>query len=213
MEAAEPGHDFTNVTVDSLKQIPVDVKEIITSAIDSVVAVTEPRNFANTIRPLTVATRRAQPKKSLLNFVTNFYTSKELREVSVEMEKDIDKFSIEAYLRKDLYLAILAYHTTTYLEEQKSLTAEEVRYVEREIRDFRRYGLHLEDALYTEVKEKLKELTELCTQYNNQLNEEVTSFEFTRAALEGLPEHFFDDERRVKDREVPLIDWLNKSLF
>jgi Zn-dependent oligopeptidase len=201
----EPGFDFKNVDTDTLNAIKIDIPRIVNAAVDSVVSVTEARNFQNTVQPIIDAERIVQTKEKLVSFVNNFYPSKELRELALEIEKEIKKFFIDTFLRRDFYRSFLDYYTNQFNndKEEKKLTNDEIRYVNHQMRDFKRNGLHLEENDYQEVKMKLKEISEICTQYSNNINEEVTQYEISKEELAGLPSHFFDEEKLlVKDEGV-----------
>lgn len=51
---------------------------------------------------------------------------------------------------------------------------------------------------YTEFFLFFLDLSELCTKYQNNLNEDVTSFEFTKEEIPGMPSHWFCDEKLIK---------------
>jgi len=197
----EPGFDFTNVTVDTINNNKAFITHQTNEAINSIVNVACKRSFRNTVQPLIDASYFTEPKKNLFGYVSNFFPSKELRDAAQEAEKEINKFFIEAFMRKDLYNAFLNYQNTTYQTEQHNLTYEENRYFNHEMRDFRRNGLHLDDASYNEVKTMLKELSELSTKYGNNLNEDTTSFQFTKEELDGMPAHWYNDDKLIKDQD------------
>lgn len=67
------------------------------------------------------------------------------------------------------------------------------------MRDFRREGLHLNDEELVNMK---KELSDLTIKFSSNLNEENTTFEFTRKELEGMPESWFTESRIIKKHET-----------
>lgn len=193
----EPGFDFTNLSIKTLNQYKSLIIHQVNLAIDNIVNINEKRTFANTCQPLINVNYLITPYKNSLDFAINFYPSKELREVAQEIEKEINKFLIETFLRKDLYYAFLDYENSTYQSEKSHLTNEENRYFEFELRDFKRKGLGLNDYDYNQVKTMLKELSELSTKFQNNLNEVTTSFRFTKEELNGVPSHWFSDDKII----------------
>jgi thimet oligopeptidase len=202
-QSIEPGFDFTNITVETLNTNKTNIPLEFTQAIEKIVNVSKdtPRNYANTVQPLIDAFVLVEPRKSLFDFVINFFPDKELRDAGQEAENEIKKFFIDVMLRRDLYQAFADYQNSTYQQEKSSLSLEQNRFLVHEMRDFRRNGLHLDDEKYNEVKTKLKDLSELCTKYQNNLNEDVTSFEFLKDEIPGMPAHWFCDEKLIKKDE------------
>ncbi|QKF94196.1 peptidase M3A/M3B [Fadolivirus algeromassiliense] len=195
----EPGFTFTNITPDTIMQYKLMVILQINMTLTSIIDLKDTRTFANTIQPLINVMTNMEPYKSIFHYITNFYPQKELRDSAQEAEKEIKKFMIDTFLRKDLYNALSEYYNGGYMSEMQSLTHEEQRYVEHQMRDFRRNGLHLDDENYNAVKSMLKELSDLSTKYQNNLNEDTTSFKFTKEDLDGIPSHWFNDDKIVKD--------------
>ena len=193
----EPGFDFTNLSIKTLNQYKSLIIHQVNLAIDNIVNINEKRTFANTCQPLINVNYLITPYKNSLDFAINFYPSNELREVAQEIEKEINKFLIETFLRKDLYYAFLDYENSTFQSEKSHLTNEENRYFEFELRDFKRKGLGLNDYDYNQVKTMLKELSELSTKFQNNLNEVTTSFRFTKEELNGVPSHWFSDDKII----------------
>lgn len=112
------------------------------------------------------------------------------------MENEIKKFFIDVQQRKDFYQICLKYYSENYQNEKNNLTSEECRYVENMIRDFKRSGLHLDDKEFIEMQ---KSLSELKTKFSKNINDVNTSFLFTREELDGMPEDWFTDDKKVED--------------
>ena len=195
----EPGFDFANVSIDVISQYKLFIILQMNLAIDNIINVDTTRTYNNTVQPLLNVNYLVESRKSIFDYVTNFYPNKELRDFTTDVEQEIKKYLIDAFMRKDLYNAFVDYQNTTYLTEKDSLTHEENRYFEHEMRDFKRSGLHLDDENYDKVKSMLKELSELSTNYQKNLNEVTTSFGFTKEELDGMPDHWFNDDKLIKD--------------
>lgn len=110
---------------------------------------------------------------------------KELRDASSEAEKLLDEFSVEMSMRKDIFDNIVAFSLT---EEASGLDPEMRRYLEKEIRDGKRNGLHLPAEERTQIKEIKKRISELGVNFNKNLNEDTTFLTFEESELSGVPE-------------------------
>ena len=83
------------------------------------------------------------------------------REASVEASKKLREFGVEISMRKDLFDLVAAFSERGGCE---GLTAEQKRFVEREIRNGKRNGLHLDDEKRKEITEIKKKMADLGTQ-------------------------------------------------
>ncbi len=157
------------------------------------------RTFDNTIRPYIKIATSLYPLISSFTYASNFYEDKNIRNKGNELKGELSKFLIECSQRKDMYNAALEYQCTNYPKEKETLLSdEEIRYFEHQMRDYKREGLQLDDDEFVQMK---KQLSDLKTQFNKNLNEENTSFEYTTEQLDGLPESWFTEERKVKDKD------------
>lgn len=191
----ELNFDFKNLSKETLLSYKDNVCTLINNAIDKVVSLTESRTFDNTVYPILYAYTVIDPLVSSFHYASNFYTDKDIRDVGVTCEGEIKKFLIECTMNKDLYNAFLDYHNTFYNEEKSLLNHEQIRYFEHSMRDYRRNGLHLDTDTYNLLKNMKSELSETCTQFSQNLNEENTSFLISRSDLDGLPESWFTNDR------------------
>ena len=95
------------------------------------------------------------------NCSENSNLHQETREASVEASKKLREFGVEISMRKDLFDLVVAFNERGGCE---GLTAEQKRFVEREIRSGKRNGLHLDDEKRKEITEIKKKMADLGTQ-------------------------------------------------
>ena len=190
------GFDFKNLTKETLHQYIIDIKHQVNNAINQVVLyASKPRTFENTCKPLIDVGNTTEPLKGSFCYAMNFYPSEEIINVATECEKEINKFMIDAFMNKDLYKAFNEYHEGNYKNEKNRLTLEENRYVEHELRDYKRLGLHLPDEEFNMVKEMSKRLSDLGTEFSDNVNKDNTFFMLTLEELEGMPKSWFSDKK------------------
>lgn len=212
--------NFKDLTVEKLNEYKGEVMVAYQQTLDQIVNEQGERTFENTIQPLINLSTIYETMVNIAGYATNFYPNKEVRDTGSAIEGELSKFLVECSMRKDVYQAFIDYQNTSYLKERSNLTDEEVRSFEHTIRDFRRNGLHLDDPELVELK---KELSDLCVNYSKNMNEENTSFEFTKQQLDGMPESWFTDSRCLdKDKTlykvtlkypdiVPALEYLTDS--
>ena len=110
---------------------------------------------------------------------------KDLRDASSDAEKQLDEFSVEMSMRKDIFDNLVAFSLT---DEAKALDAELARFVEKSVGDGKRNGLHLPEDKRLEIKNIKKRISELGVNFNKNLNEDTTFLTFEESELSGVPE-------------------------
>ena len=86
-------------------------------------------------------------------------------------------------MRKDVFDNILAFSKS---DEAKTLSPEMKRYVEKQVNDGMRNGLHLDEAKRDEIKAVKKRISELGVEFNKNLNEDTTFILLDQTELRTL---------------------------
>ncbi|KAF8905938.1 metallopeptidase MepB [Gymnopilus junonius] len=124
-----------------------------------------------------------------LNFYQNVSPSQELRDASSEAESLVDDFKVEASMRLDVFTAkVQAEENIKKSGEWGGLSPEEKRLVERMVLDGKRVGLALPDEKRAELATLKKELSQVCSEFRKNCNEENGSISFTEEELKGVPD-------------------------
>jgi len=148
----------------------------------------EERTFSNTIQPLIDIDNRHNEIMSNCEFPAQVSPLKEIRDASSNAEKKLADFCIESNMRTDVYDAVTYYCKNLY--DASEFDHETQRYIEFQLRDFKREGLELNDTDRSTVKQKKLRISELCIQFQKNLNEDTSHVYLSEKELKGMPKGF-----------------------
>ena len=159
--------------------------------------------FANTILPLAQNQNQNSLESQILTFHQQVSTDPAVRSVSNEAKQQLNNFRIQTYAREDLFVRIAEVLNKSNSED---LDVESRLLLEQEHRRFVSNGLGLptrsERDSFKDIK---KRLSELCVDFQQNLNEEKSGIYFSHHELDGVPDDVL--ERLVKGK----IDSENKN--
>jgi len=115
------------------------------------------------------------------------HPDKAMRDMAREQGNRIDAWGIGLDYREDIFKVLQAYADT-----KPKLDAEQQRLVEFTLREYRRAGLALPVAERKRVEELRKVLTELCQQYDININEARAPLDFTAEEMKGVADTFLE---------------------
>lgn len=170
--APQPTLDFA-ITANELTKTIKDIIARETEVNDKVAGLApEEQTFETVILPMSKVDNAVAGLSHLATSLSYFSPEKDVRDASVEAEKEYDAFGIEQGMRKDLYDAVLNVFNKTDLS---TLDPEDARLLTKTELDFRRNGLALDEEKRNELKEIRKKLSELSIEFSKNSNEESSS--------------------------------------
>jgi thimet oligopeptidase len=180
---SKTAEEITQIGDDAIATTEKNIQEIIKIE-------TSARTFKNTARALDetgVQLFISSCRSEILDMV---HPSKDIREAAHAACAKIRSFAVDAFLNVDLYNAFKSYVEGNAKKEK--LNAEELFFLEEEMRGFKRSGLHLPAEQLEKVKALKKEITKLSLSFNSNIAQDKSSITVPREDLAGMEDHFID---------------------
>ncbi|XP_076020424.1 neurolysin, mitochondrial [Genypterus blacodes] len=149
----------------------------------------------NTLKVLATAKLDYVSSRHVLDFPQYVCPSKEVRSASTEADKKLAEFDVEISMREDVFQRVKALKNKI----QDKLEPEEKRFLDRLVTLGRRNGLHLSKDIQEEIKTTSKLISELCIEFNRNLNEDNTFVTFSERELGGLAESYLSGLDKTAD--------------
>jgi Zn-dependent oligopeptidase len=130
-----------------------------------------------------------------------FHENETIREYASKMSVKLTQYNIDNYMRKDLYKINKYYYDNQYKLEKANLTTEQISYIEDAMLSYKKIGLDLPEDKYNRVKDIKKEISQLTTEYEQNIDNYKRNFEFNVKDVDGLPESFIK-EHMTEDNKV-----------
>jgi len=153
------------------------------------------RTYANSLQPLEEATECVARASGQYAFMAYVAPDDALRAAAREWDEKLDKYMVALSFREDLYEAVREYSETA---DARALTGEQKRWLEFELRDYRRNGFHLPVAEREEVRGLFNRLVELDVQFRKNIDEYEDGLLLDRDQLSAMPDAWVENLTTVE---------------
>ena len=157
--------------------------------------------FSNTVGALDAIMFEPTLTANRLQLVKETSTNAAVREAATDAMKKFSEWAVGLEYREEVYDAVKA-----FADQKSRLEGEQAKLLEEALRDYRRAGLALPKSERDEVERMRKELANLTTDFESNINKARGPVKFTKAELAGLPESFLSQEGiKTGDDEYTLM--------
>ena len=154
------------------------------------------RTFANTLLPLEEATDLVSEVSGQYAFMAYVTANDELRTAAREWDEKLDKYMVGLGFREDIYAAIKEFAASDAASE---LEAEAARWLEFELRDYRRNGFDLPAGERQKVRELFDRLVELDVKFRKNIDDYEDGIVVSREQLSAMPEAWVENLAKVEE--------------
>ena len=194
--------NYSNLTVERLTQVKDDLLASYQNTIDKVLMIPDTDlEWSNLVKPFIDLSNNLSNNSTdmALLEMKDFYTDSTIRTTCSDLSTEISKWFIDMSMRRDLFAKFNSYHTNQYTVEKESLDMEEVKYFDDKMTDYKLKGMDLDNDKFEQVKNIKKEITDLCTTFSLNTNNE-SHFELVeRGELTGMSDEYIESHMDVNN--------------
>jgi len=125
-----------------------------------------------------------------------------MRDACQRATSHINEWLVAVQYREDVYQACQSFLGRYTRGELPRLEGEQLKLMLDTMRDYRRAGLHLDDATRERVASLQNQLNELSSQFDKNVTDARVDLLFTTADLDGVPESFLNSSRQEDGRHL-----------
>ena len=182
-------HDYTTVTTAGLESAIENGIAAAEQIVATVVSPDTPDTYETILAPLDDITDLVTRLDGETAFMGYVHPDAEIRSTGKRLEERLSKWGVELAFRDDLYAAVKRYSET---DEAAALSGERARFLEFTMRDLRNAGHELDPESRRKVKEMTTRLVELGIKFEQNIADDTSHLDLTRADLDGLPDSYVD---------------------
>jgi thimet oligopeptidase len=192
--------DLFSIRPDQIEGIVATVTTNVTKKVDEIIAVkNEERTFQNTVIALDrVSTFDYSIPLRSLYIIGQVHPDKQMRDTALEAVVILEKLSVDLFDQNyRLYQAVKAYAEGNALAE--TLDDEQRYFLSETMRDYKRSGMELPTQQREQIKTLEKELSDLTTQFDNNISNETRTIAVAENELSGLNKEYIATLKKESD--------------
>ena len=150
------------------------------------------RDVGNTLAPMDEISDVLMQAGGRFGFLSQVSPDPELRTTAHAYEEKLDTFATGLGFREELDAALRALQAST---ADRAMEPEAARFLDFELRDFRRNGMALEASERRTLQELKERLVRLGIAFRRNIDEQEDAIVVPRSGLEGLPDSYVEGLR------------------
>jgi thimet oligopeptidase len=199
---------WTQWTGEEIAKVADDILESKRTEYAAVKSVdSQERNFENTVYAME-SSNHILWELHAINLLMNASPSQELRDTAQETLDRVEKELVDIEYDEDVYQAIKEYEA-----QEEVLEGASEKLFSDMMREYRRMGFELSAEERGRIKENLKQINELSSEFSKNINEYQDSISVTRDELDGLSEGYIVNLKREGEKYLVSLDYPELNPF
>lgn len=191
---ASPDFSWTRWTAEDITALKDPVLALLRIDLETITSIpANERNFNNTVRALELAFAEVHELLATLSFVSNTSPDAAIRDTGTVVLDEIEQELIEISYDENLYTAVKEYEA-----RKEPLGTAEAKLLKDMLRDYRRMGFELSREKRDELKQVVKEISEIENAYKKNLNDESDSLIVSEEDVVGIPSNILERFKKVE---------------
>lgn len=184
--------NYSNLIEETLESVKNNYVNKYEQIVNSILSIPDSElHWTNLVQPF-IDLDNSSIESALLE-MKDFYVDEKIRDRATDISNEFSKWSIEQSMRKDIFAKYNYYYLNQFISESESLRPEQIVYLDDLMVSYKMKGMELSEDKFNRLKEIKKTISDLCSQFSQNLGNENYSENIPKEHLEGLPETFFEE--------------------
>ncbi len=184
--------NYSNLTEEKLESVKTNYINQYEKIVNSILNIpNEELGWSNLVQPF-IDLDNNSVELALLD-MKDFYIEEKIRDKATELSNELSKWSIDQSMRKDIFSKFNYYWLNQFPSESKSLSPEQRVYLDDKMVSYKMEGMELADDKFNRLKEIKKTISDLSSQFSQNLGNENYSENISKYDLKGLSEKFLEE--------------------